>query len=187
MIELLEQMNKVNLDDKVKFFYERTDYHIELVQAAVEKIVRAYPELSQLFVKAGVHDASKYEEPERTPYIELTWLKKQGERAKGEIQDQITQATLHHVLNNSHHPEYHLENKTEANISSSDRDKSDRCVDASKMDYLSLAEMVADWVAMSQELKTNTARQWYDNVRNVRWSFSSRQENFIDSMLAVFE
>ena len=42
----------------------------------------------------------KFEEPEKGPYIELTWHKKEGTKATGELEDQITQATLHHIKNN---------------------------------------------------------------------------------------
>jgi len=47
--------------------------------------------------------------------------------------------------------------------------------------------MVSDWQAMSEELKTNTSREWYDDVKDVRWSWSKKQENLIDKLLRVFE
>ncbi|MHA1170439.1 MAG: DUF5662 family protein, partial [Candidatus Hodarchaeales archaeon] len=88
---------------------------------------------------------------------------------------------------NPHHPEYHLKDKGEANISGTDRDQSKNCVDASSMPDLDIAEMVADWQAMSEELGTNTSRQWFDKVKDVRWHFSPHQVKLIDKLLKVFE
>jgi hypothetical protein len=48
-------------------------------------------------------------------------------------------------------------------------------------------EMVCDWYAMSQELKTNTAREWFNKQKNVRWKFTSIQEELIEKTLTVLE
>ena len=58
---------------------------------------------------------------------------------------------------------------------------------ADNMDDISICEMVADWQAMAEELKTNTSREWYDDVKNKRWSWSKEQEKLIDKLLKVFE
>lgn len=177
-----------NTDEMYDFFIERTNGHIQRVQDAVQKIANEYPEFEPLIAQAEDHDASKFEEPEKTPYIELTWSKKTG---KGEADKEgwkaITQATLHHIKNNSHHPEYHLRDKAKANLSSTNRDESIECVDATAMPDIDVAEMVADWQAMSEELETNTSREWFEKVRGVRWSFSREQEQLIDKLLKVFE
>jgi hypothetical protein len=185
--------------EKEKHFENRTKKHIELVQKAADKIIKKYPEFKVLSDLALIHDASKFEEPERTPYISLTWRHK-IENEKGEFdpyngkgyqtpgllsKEDENEATLHHIKTNPHHPEYW--NKEEANINKDDRSKSDHAIDASKMNGLAVAEMVADWQAMSEELKTNTARQWYDKQKNVRWKFSEHQEELIDKLLKVFE
>lgn len=183
ILEAIKEAEKL-ANEKEKFFEERTNLHIGLVKRAAARIVAAYPEFKELTARAEVHDASKFEEPERTPYIELSWRKKEGNK---EITDEIKQATLHHIKNNAHHPEYHLKDKAEANVNDKDRDKSDKCVDASAMSALDIAEMVADWQAMSEELKTNTAREWYDKQKDVRWHFSSDQQGIINSLLKVFE
>ena len=110
-------MSKLKESVEEDWFQERTDNHIRLVQRAAAKIAEELPELEEVVTQAETHDSLKFEEPERTPYIQLTWLKKQGEKAEGDLQDQITQATLHHIKNSHHHPEYHLEDKTKANLS----------------------------------------------------------------------
>lgn len=176
--------NIISQDEKEKWFIERTNNHIHLVQGACQKIVDNYPEFKELIEHGKKHDASKFEEPERTPYIELSWRKKEGNK---ETTDEINKATIHHIKTNSHHPEYHLKDKEEANINSKDRDKSDKVVDVSVMPDLDIAEMVADWQAMSEELKTNTAREWFNKVKDVRWHFSQQQEELIDRLLKVFE
>lgn len=188
-VELYEMIveTDVKQSEKLDFFLERTQDHIQRVQNAAQAIATEYPEFEAVVKQAEEHDASKYEEPEKDAYVELTWLKKQDQKADGEDNDQINQATLHHVKNNSHHPEYHLEDKSEANINADDRDKSDDVVDATRMPDLDIAEMIADWQAMSEELGTNTAREWFDSVRDVRWHFSAEQESLIDKLLKVFE
>jgi len=169
-------------EEKKDFFEKRTKKHIKRVQNAAKKIVDTYPEYEELLEQVKDHDASKFEEPEMTPYIELTWLKKQNQDNDGD--EDIEKATLHHIKNNKHHPEYH--NKQDANIQEGDRDESEECINASKMDDISIAEMVSDWQAMSEELKTNTSREWYNDVKNVRWSWSKEQEKLIDKLLKVF-
>lgn len=179
------KMSQSEEKEKRDFFDKRTNKHIERVQNAAKKIVDKYPEYEKLSEQVKDHDASKFEEPEMTPYIELTWLKKMDQKDDGDNQKAITEATLHHIKNNKHHPEYH--NKDKANIDSTNRDESIECIDANDMDDISIAEMVADWQAMSEELKTNTSREWYDDVKNVRWSWSKEQEDLIDKLLTVFE
>lgn len=179
-------------EEMEKWFVERTNYHIGLVQNAAMSVVDAYPEYEKVLEQVEEHDASKFEEPEQAPYIVLSWKKKQENEGKTfEItkkqQEAINEATLHHILNNSHHPEFYLEDKTEVEINKNDRDKSDKCVDASRMLDLDIVEMVCDWQAMSEELQTNTAREWFDKQKNVRWCFSSAQEALIDKILKVFE
>jgi hypothetical protein len=186
---------------------ERTAKHIALVQDAAKRIAEANPEFkefdgNELIAQAAVHDASKLEEPERTPYIKITWRHKleneQGDyspyhdkgsyKNPGKLPDpDENEATIHHVTTNSHHPEYHLEDKSKANISKENRDESDFVVDASRMPPIDIAEMVADWQAMSEELKKNTAREWFEKQKDVRWHFSKEQEALIDKLLKVFE
>jgi hypothetical protein len=179
--KLLEELH--NIPEKESFFLDRTNKHIRLVQKAAAKIAEVHPEFKELVKQAEKHDLSKLEEPERTPYIELTWMKKTGEETKDK--EDITQATLHHITTNSHHPEYHLKDKSDANINKDDRDKSD--IDISLMPDIDIAEMVADWQAMAEELQTNTAREWFEKQKDVRWHFTEHQEGLISKLLEVFE
>jgi hypothetical protein len=176
-------------EEKLAFFMQRTQDHIDRVQDAAAKIAEAYPEYTTVMDSAEFHDASKFEEPEKTPYVELTWAKKLEKETgrKADSSSEVTQATLHHIKNNAHHPEYHLDDKSKVNLSSTNRDDSIECVDATNMTEIALAEMVADWQAMAEEVGTNTAREWYDDVKDVRWHFSEEQDVVIDKLLKVFE
>lgn len=66
------------MGERELFFEDRTKKHVDLVKKAAEKIAEAYPEYADVVNKAAKHDASKFEEPERTPYIDLTWKRFQG-------------------------------------------------------------------------------------------------------------
>jgi len=190
-LQLLETLQDIDLgeDPKVKHFVDRTNNHITLVKKAAAEIVKVYPEYAELLSQVEMHDASKFEEPELTPYIELTWQKKIGKGKNPNVtgNEDITNATLHHIKTNRHHPEFHLKDKAKANLSSTNRDESIECVDATNMPDIDVAEMVSDWVGMSWELKTNTPREWYNDVKDVRWHFSSKQDLLIDKLLKVFE
>jgi hypothetical protein len=188
---------------KEKYFIDRTNQHIQLVQKAVAKILEVYPEYDTEMFRDQVekHDVSKFEEPERTPYIAITWRHKleneegnydpyngKGYQTPGKLEkEDENEATLHHITTNSHHPEYHLEDKTEANVNKDDRDKSDKVVDASLMPPSDIVEMIADWQAMVEELQTNTAREWFNKQKDVRWHFDEEQKELIDKLLKVFE
>lgn len=200
--KLFEKLNDSSEQiEKEQFFLDRTNGHIERVQGAAKKIVEAYPELSELLKQVEKHDASKFEEPEVAPYIEITWRHKlekendefdpfngKGYQTPGELsKEDENEATIHHITTNSHHPEYHLASRyKEANIDDEDRDKSEE-IDASLMPEIDLAEMVADWQAMAEELQTNTAREWFNKQKDVRWHFSEQQVEFIEKLLSVFE
>jgi len=163
---------------KRKWFHERTAKHIRMVQEAAKQIADAYPQYAkQLMQNARKHDVSKYKEPEYEPYIELSWCKKiNKDPTTLQNWNKIQNAILHHLQYNKHHPEYY-----------SDDIEADKPIDVSAMDDISICEMVADWVAMSKELQTNTPREWYISKRNTRWIFSDEQDKLIDKLLSVFD
>ena len=195
----LKEAVEATQEEKEKHFEERTNKHIKLVQKAAAKIVKVYPEFEELNMIVKDHDASKLNGPEREPYIEISWRHKieneggqydpyngKGYQTPGQLEkEDENKATLDHIKGNQHHPEYWSSDK--ANISKTNRDESIECIDASNMPDIAIAEMVSDWQAMSIELGTNTARQWYEKTKDSRWSYSSKQEELIDRLLAVFE
>ena len=196
MYKQLKEASRVMLEEergyseKEAYFMQRTRAHIQRVKDAAQKIVAVYPEFGGLISQVASHDESKFSEPERTPYIELTWQHAhdgwKSYKTPGTIDDgSINRATLHHVFTNAHHPEFY--NKAKANIDSSNRDTAAVAFAVDAMPDIDLIHMVADWEAMSEELGTNTARQWFNSKRNTRWIFSPHQEELIDKLLRVFE
>jgi len=174
-------------DEMIKHYENRTNKHIGLVQKYCDKIDKLDIDGLEGIVERGEdHDKSKFEEPEYTNYVFLTWdykCKDDGvdSNFSKEIKDGMNKATNHHVKNNKHHAEY-FSNQTNV-INRNDRDKPpEEMVDATKMDNLSIAEMVADWCAMSEE-RGNTPMQWADKNVNVRWKFTNEQKDLIYDLM----
>jgi hypothetical protein len=172
------------------WFNKRTEEHIELVRVYCQKIWD-YDRIrfNALIGQCQNHDASKLIEPERIPYIKLTWqhkfdnykdYKKPGE----DDQKEINEATLHHVRNNKHHPEsWDNSDSNLVNKESIDSNKAVRkIVDATKMPEVYIAEMTADWMAMSEELGTSI-KEWADKNVNVRWKFTEEQKGLIYELI----
>lgn len=171
------------------WFEERTNRHINLVKKYA-KLVEEYDPIKYKGIINQVenHDASKFEEPERIPYIKLTWKHKfdnyKSYKIPGKLDDEeINKATLHHVLNNNHHPEK-WQDKQKDLINKQDRDKPPKeIVDGTKMPDMQLIEMFCDWSAMSEELKKNTVKEWADKNINIRWKFTDDQKDLIYDLI----
>jgi len=170
-------------DEMKDWFEKRTRKHIGFVGEFCDKIAEHYPRFKELLERKKVHDDSKFEEPEYTPYLFVSWrhkCKKDGEKFEvpKEIEEGMHEATLHHVTTNSHHPEFHSPRKTGL-INREDRDKPPKeIVDATSMPDLDVAEMCADWMAMSKELGGDP-KDWADKNVNVRWKFTEDQKKLI--------
>ena len=169
-----------------EFFKKRTKEHIDRVQKFANLLANEFDELSELKEIVKFHDASKYKEPEYTPYLYITWDYK-CKRNKVEfkipkkIQDNMSEASNHHVLSNPHHPEYHS-GETQDVINKEDRDKPDKpdkLINSRKMSDVYIAEMVSDWSAMSEEYKEEGPYKWAKDNINVRWKFTNKQVDLI--------
>ena len=170
-------------------FEERNNRHINLVKKYAKRVEEYDPvKYKGLIKQVENHDQSKLVEPETTPYIKLTWKHKfdnyKSYKIPGKLDDdEINKATLHHVLQNRHHPEY-WQTKKENIINKNDRDKPpEEMVDGSKMPDMQLAEMYCDWQSMSDELKKNTVKEWADQNINVRWKFTDKQKDLIYDLI----
>ena len=175
----------------IDWFEKRTNLHINLVQKYCRKIEDYDPiRFAGLSEQAEEHDQSKYEEPEREPYVYITWqyyCKDHGKKfdAPKDLEKQMSKATEHHVKANPHHPEYHSLEDVNF-INREDRDKPpDKIVDATKMPDMDIAEMAADWMAMSDE-KGTKPKEWADKNVNVRWKFTPEQVDLIYELLELF-
>jgi hypothetical protein len=168
-------------------FVNRTKRHINLVRKYTEKIESKYPKsLAGLHEQSLVHDASKFEEPEYSPYLHIAWkykLQAEGQTydPPSSIKDDMTKATEHHVKSNKHHPEYWTDQVNTINPDNRDAPP-EEMVDASKMPDVSLAEMCADWMAMAEEKGTNPLT-WAEKNVNIRWKFTEGQTKKIYEIL----
>jgi len=172
-----------------EWFDKRTNRHISLVQKYCKKIAEYDKKrFGGLLERAKVHDDSKFEEPEYSPYLLISWQYKCEDEGKEfnppkDLADKMAQATLHHVTHNSHHPEYHSPKKSGL-INREDRNKPPKeIVDATSMPDLDIAEMAADWMGMSEE-KGNNPKDWADKNVNIRWKFTDEQTKHIYEIIA---
>jgi len=177
--------------DMINHFYNRTNSHISLVKKYC-KMIYEYNDSKYFLLNSRMvrHDKTKFSEPEFTPYILLTWTyycKDNNIEFNLDEDDkkQLQIATFSHCKNNRHHPEFHDCNSTVDSINFNNRDKpSNLMVDAFEMTSIDIAEMVADWLAVSEERKTNPY-DWAKNNINIRWNFRLDQEVQIYNLLDV--
>ena len=175
-------------NDMIEWYEVRTQTHIARVHKYVNKIVDKFPQFSELKQIVKSHDQSKFEEPERTPYIFITWdyrCKRDGVSfdMPKVMKEKMNKATEHHILHNKHHPEAWDENYDSSMLNRDDRDAvPDTMVDGTKMPDIYIAEMCADWMAMSEELNS-VPQDWADMNVNKRWKFDENQVNLIYDIL----
>ncbi len=174
--------------DMVNHFYQRTHTHIDLVKKYLQQIINSKDinlDISILKHEYDHHDESKFENPEYTPYVLLTWNYHLKDTTGKEIdysdklKECFRQATFHHIKKHPHHPEYWDENATIESINKENRDiPSESMVYASKMPLSYIACMVADWLAVSEE-RDSCPFQWAIHNINSRWEFNDEQVQFI--------
>ena len=169
-----------------EWFDKRTNKHIERVQKYCKKIEEYDDRFNGLVGQAEDHDKSKFEDPEIDPYVYITWqykCKEDGtefEVPEG-MDDKMNVATNHHCITNKHHPEFYCGKKVGV-INRKDRDKPKELIDATKMPELDIAEMVADWLSMSEE-KNSSPKDWADKNVNIRWKFTDEQKELIYELI----
>jgi len=167
-------------EEMIDHYVARTKKHIDCVVRNIEHLVQKHPELEELLERSDKHDLSKWDDPEYTPYIYLTWRYKSEDDdveliLPDGMEEEIHEATWHHVKINPHHPEHWDDEATNDSINKEDRDKPpDESIHAHTMDLISLAEMVCDWHAMGLE-RDNTAESWADKNVGIRWLFDDDQ------------
>jgi hypothetical protein len=105
--------------------------HVNEVRANIWTLIK------ELDLRAQVHDASKFEEPERSVFADNTPKLAKTEYGTPEydvLLEQVKPAIEHHYAKNTHHPE-HWPHGIE------------------DMDLLDLVEMLADWTAATKRNK----------------------------------
>lgn len=161
--------------EMIEFYEKRTKEHIDRVRKNLYHIAEVRDDLNkvELMSRAKDHDKSKYSKKEREPYIWLTWIKKYGISSISmptnefqKINKSIDKAWKNHSKINKHHPEAHS--------------------DPNKMTDIDIAEMVADWASMSQELKTSL-KEWADKNVGSKWKFDKEKTKLIYDLIGLFE
>jgi len=178
--------------EMLDFYLERTRKHIERVGYWIDVIYRSNPfKYYQLLDRVNSHDQSKFEEPEMTPYIYITWryhCKDTGKKFEvGENTERlIRNATYLHVKSCSHHPEFHDPTSDRESINNTDRDGiPKKIVIGERMTDIDIAEMVADWMSLSDE-RGGDPKDWADKNINKRWRFTEIQVEQIYGLLKLY-
>jgi len=191
--ELLKLLGeKMEATEEMKsHFKKRTDLHISLVRKYAQKIMDLkLPGVDDEEVQkeSDIHDHGKWEDPEYTPYLHITWHyreKGQGREyiVPKSIKDEMDKATFHHIKNHRHHPEYWDNEVTLDSLNKDDRDlpTGGKLVDGTKMPLSYIATMMADWLGMSEE-KNSNIQDWIKGNVNIRWKFTKAQVDLINKI-----
>lgn len=126
-----------------------TQRHIDLVQLFAQRFCQ------ELTERAEVHDASKFEEPERSVFREGTPYRDRvpyGGEAYRQHMQSVQVALNHHYAHNRHHPEFHTKGIQD-------------------MDLLDIVEMFCDWMSAAMKVEKGDP----DRVRQV---IALNQERF---------
>jgi len=167
-----------NMNELKDFYEKRTERHIGLVNKYSDLIKEKFNEFSN--IEFDDHDASKYKEPEYTPYLHITWKYKCQNDGSPEYQppegmeDKMKNASNYHITHNRHHPEYWVDG---------DINNIEDPFDVTEMSNVAIAEMVADWCAMSEEIGKNTPREWADDNIGKKWKFDEIQKELIYKLI----
>jgi len=188
MVKFSDFSNEIT-EEMIDWFNVRTKKHIDLVNQYCEKIYQTdQKRFADILHRGNDHDASKYGPIERIPYIFISWKyrcldTKQEFKISPNITAAMHRASEHHVKANRHHPEYFDQDNISV-INKTNRDLPlEEIINATKMTDLDIAEMVADWCAMSKERNESTPKNWADKNINIRWSFDLPQIKLIYSLI----
>lgn len=158
--------------EMVDWYEKRTKIHINNVQDAMKVIADKREDFNRkdLENRGKIHDQSKYGEIEKPLYIWLSWYHKcKREKVPFKyppgMEAKVREATKHHIENNRHHTHFHS-----------------KISDMTRVDIL---EMVADWVAMSNELNSST-REWATGFLK-KHKFDEQQIKLIWELINIFE
>lgn len=117
-----------------------THKHIHEVSKNIWKLI------VELGKRAELHDASKFEEPERTIYasgLPLLGKTEYGSEEYKELLNKVKPAVDHHWAHNRHHPEHWAGGINE-------------------MDLIDILEMIADWMAATKRNKNGNIHRSID-------------------------
>lgn len=165
------KLNHSTAETRLAFFNHRTWQHINSVNTQGLKLI-AHKKVDSKKLKAQlmVHDLSKFSLMEREPYIWLSWYfkckreMKYFEYPEG-IKEKVKLATYSHTKVNTHHVQAHE--------------------DVRDMSVEDLAEMVADWGAVSIE-QGNDINSWANSFIP-KHDFSGSQVCLIQEFISLLD
>ena len=150
---------------------ERLERHIGLVADNMLTLADALEnahDTGEFDQRADEHDQSKYGPESRDGYVWNAWWhahdEDDGVYPDG-VQEQVRDVTGDHIEKEPHHPQAHD--------------------DIADMSLTDLAEMVADWYAMSVELDEGKEIHAWVEEQKERYSFAPEQEKLIDQMVEI--
>lgn len=160
--------------EMIAFYERRTNEHIERVRRCLHAIADATDCQDDLIERAKVHDASKFSDVEREPYIWLTEFHR-CRRANepfaypNGIEERVREAIAHHMSTNRHHPDFHA--------------------DPNDMTDADLIEMVCDWTAMAQEFGegNGSARSFADRTIGQSLRLNGERRQFIYQTIELLD
>ncbi len=161
------------------FRHYLTDHQMRVINNAMALCDAGFIDSIVAVAIALGHDKNKLEPPEYIPYVKRKWMERNssGERYR-DMGDDVKRAIVHHVTTSPHHPEYWSDDY--------DGFETDKPCHVSDMPERYVIEMVCDWVAMGDEYG-NTAREWYDKVKNSRWIFDKATSSKIEHWIDMFD
>lgn len=173
-------------------FKYRTGFHLWCVRKWSDRIAALNdPRIDRFLLdqERDAHDEMKWVEPEYEPYVLISW----GYKCKRDgvvfdlpldMKERTHQATFHHIKNHKHHPEFWDSNVSIDSLNKDDRDSptEGKLVDGTRMPLTYVAAMVADWMAMSEELGGHPEKWAHQNI-NVRWRFDYMQKELIYGLI----
>lgn len=205
-------LNNINYNDTLtramaEFSYDRMEKHRGLVSNNIEKLLEHKEDLmkilglsddqfytlkKELKKRAEQHDLSKYSDSEKIAYIYLNWKFHIIKTEKGEyhypdgIEKIVDQAIQHHYQNNSHHSEFYCFRKDGTQENKEDKVKIKELL--KNMSDFDLLEMVADWMAVSQEYGTKCEDFAKATIGDDKPKpFSKEQKTKIFTLISLFE
>lgn len=204
--DYLASLNFNNLLTKemAEFSYDRMEKHRKLVLENIKTLLEqinlketlALSEKQfndfkiELMERGKQHDLSKFFEPEKTAYVYICWKHhsektlKQDYPYPDEIKPKISLAIQHHFQNNSHHSDFYC--YKEDNIREKNKEKVKELL--KNMHDLDLLEMVADWMAISQEYQTSCIEYAIKTIGdNHSKPFCEEQKTKIFKWISLFE
>jgi Family of unknown function (DUF5662) len=197
-------------EEMATFSYNRTQEHRDRVLKNIQVLLQqnlkeclsledltdtAFEKFKTELIQRGEnHDRSKFFPPENEAYVHINWkhhlekdkdLKEKYAYPNEMNQEKIDKAIQHHWQINSHHANYYFIKKEDGTLETNKMEIQKKLEHMTDAD---LIEMVADWMAVSQEYKTCCRKFAESNIGNdKRWPFSEKQKTKIFTLIDTLE